>query len=39
MLAMGQGFEKTYEPESDKVEYYAKRYKMYLELGSKIEIN
>jgi L-ribulokinase len=39
MLAMGQGFEKTYEPESDKVEYYAKRYKMYLQLGSKIEIN
>lgn len=37
MNAMGQGFEKTYEPEADKVAYYAKRYKMYLDLGSKIE--
>ncbi|MFN8251636.1 MAG: ribulokinase [Ferruginibacter sp.] len=37
MSAMGQGFEKTYEPQSDKVAYYAKRYKMYLELGDKIE--
>ncbi len=37
MNAMGQGFEKTYEPEKDKVEYYAKRYKMYLDLGNKIE--
>lgn len=34
MNAMGQGFEKTYEPQADKVEYYAKRYKMYLELGA-----
>ncbi len=33
MAAMGQGFEKTYEPQADKVAYYAKRYKMYLELG------
>ncbi len=37
MNAMGQGFEKTYEPQSDKVAYYATRYKMYLELGNKIE--
>ncbi len=34
MNAMGQGFEKTYEPQADKVEYYSKRYKMYLELGA-----
>ncbi len=39
MNAMGQGFEKTYEPQSDKVDYYAKRYKMYLDLGKKIENN
>ena len=39
MNAMGQGFEKTYQPQSDKVEYYAKRYKMYLSLGKKIENN
>ncbi len=37
MNSMGQGFEKTYEPQKDKVEYYAKRYKMYLNLGNKIE--
>lgn len=37
MNAMGQGFEKTYQPQADKVGYYAKRYKMYLELGNKIE--
>jgi L-ribulokinase len=37
MNAMGQGFEKTYEPQADQVAYYAKRYKMYLELGNKIE--
>lgn len=39
MNAMGQGFEKTYQPEADKVAYYAKRYKLYLELGKKIENN
>ncbi len=39
MNAMGQGFEKTYAPETDKVAYYAKRYKMYLDLGKKIENN
>jgi L-ribulokinase len=37
MQAMGQGFEKTYEPEKSKVLYYSKRYKMYLALGNKIE--
>ncbi len=39
MNAMGQGFEKTYEPQTGKVAYYAKRYAMYLELGKKIENN
>jgi L-ribulokinase len=39
MNAMGQGFEKTYEPQADKIAYYAKRYKMYLDLGKKIENN
>ncbi len=39
MNAMGQGFEKIYEPEKDKIDYYAKRYKMYLDLGNKIETN
>ena len=39
MNAMGQGFEKTYEPQTDKVAYYKKRYAMYLELGKKIENN
>jgi L-ribulokinase len=39
MNAMGQGFEKTYEPQKDKVEYYKRRYKMYLDLGKKIEVN
>jgi L-ribulokinase len=37
MQAMGQGFEKTYEPQQDKVAYYAKRYSMYVQLGNKIE--
>ena len=37
MKAMGQGFEKTYEPQSEYVDYYGKRYKMYLDLGNKIE--
>jgi L-ribulokinase len=39
MDAMGQGFEKTYEPQMDKVEYYAMRYQKYIALGSKIESN
>jgi L-ribulokinase len=37
MVAMGQGFEKTYEPQKDKVEYYQMRYKMYEALCNKIE--
>ncbi|MEO5944094.1 MAG: ribulokinase [Ferruginibacter sp.] len=37
MLAMGQGFEKNFEPEADKVDYYASRFKMYLDLGISIE--
>ncbi len=37
MQAMGQGFEKTYEPQEDTIGYYEKRYKMYLALGKKIE--
>jgi L-ribulokinase len=37
MQAMGQGFEKTYEPQKNAVEYYEKRYEMYLALGKKIE--
>jgi L-ribulokinase len=39
MAAMGQGFEKIYEPQQDKVAYYEKRYKMYKKLGAKIETN
>ena len=39
MNAMGQGFEKTYEPQKDKVKYYERRYEMYIELGKKIEAN
>jgi len=39
MNAMGQGFEKTYKPQTGKVDYYAKRYKMYRDLGKKIENN
>jgi L-ribulokinase len=38
MQAMGQGFEKTYEPEKDKTGYYEKRYRMYQELGRKMEV-
>jgi L-ribulokinase len=37
MVAMGQGFEKTYEPQKDKVGYYQERYKMYEVLCNKIE--
>jgi L-ribulokinase len=39
MIAMGQGFEKTYEPQNDKVSYYEKRYKMYQAWCTKIENN
>ncbi len=37
MAAMGQGFEKTYEPEPEKVAYYAQRYELYKALGKKTE--
>jgi L-ribulokinase len=33
MNAMGQGFEKTYEPQGDKIKYYERRYEMYVKLG------
>ncbi|HEV2831044.1 MAG TPA: ribulokinase [Hanamia sp.] len=33
MAAMGQGFEKEYFPDKNKVEIYAKRYQRYQELG------
>jgi L-ribulokinase len=39
MNAMGQGFEKMYEPEKDKVDYYERRYEKYKNLGVKIETN
>ena len=37
MEAMGQGFEKTYEPRPEMVEIYAARYKRYQEVGQFIE--
>ncbi len=37
MAAMGQGFEKTYEPEANKIEYYNKRYQQYINAGCFIE--
>lgn len=37
MKAMGQGFEKEYFPEPDRVAVYAKRYQRYLTLGDQIE--
>jgi L-ribulokinase len=37
MIAMGQGFEKMYEPQENRVTYYEKRYKMYEALCNKIE--
>lgn len=37
MNAMGQGFEKIYEPEKGKIAYYEKRYQLYQNLGKKIE--
>lgn len=39
MEAMGQGFEKTYEPRAEMVTIYAKRYKQYKQLGAFIEQN
>lgn len=37
MKAMGQGFEKTYEPRAEMVAIYAKRYEQYKKLGAFIE--
>lgn len=39
MDAMGQGFEKTYEPRAEMVAIYAKRYEQYKQLGAFIEQN
>jgi L-ribulokinase len=39
MEAMGQGFEKTYEPRAEMVAIYAKRYQQYKQLGAFIEQN
>ncbi|SJN43896.1 ribulokinase [Sphingobacterium faecium] len=39
MEAMGQGFEKTYEPRAEMVAIYAKRYEQYKQLGAFIEQN
>lgn len=39
MEAMGQGFEKTYEPRAEVVAIYAKRYEQYKQLGAFIEQN
>ncbi len=37
MQAMGNGFEKTYEPEQNVISYYETRYKQYGDLGNFIE--
>lgn len=37
MNAMGQGFDREYEPDKEKTEYYNKRYAQYKELGRFIE--
>lgn len=37
MTAMGQGFDKEYEPDKEKTTIYNKRYKQYNELGEFIE--
>jgi len=37
MLAMGQGFDATYLPDTDKAALYATRYQQYLSLGNFIE--
>lgn len=37
MKAMGQGFEKTYEPRAEMVAIYSKRYEQYKKLGAFIE--
>jgi L-ribulokinase len=37
VTAMGQGFEKTYLPDSSTFEYYLKRYKLYQNFGKTID--
>jgi L-ribulokinase len=37
MAAMGQGFDKTYQPEKQKAAVYAKRYEQYKQWGNFIE--
>ena len=37
--AMGQGFEKIYEPEPEMTDYYQHKYQQYLTLGKLIEAN
>lgn len=37
MAAMGGGFDKEYKPDKQHMDFYNKRYKRYLELGSYIE--
>ncbi|HEX5651777.1 MAG TPA: ribulokinase, partial [Chitinophagaceae bacterium] len=37
MKAMGQGFEKTYSPNPERVAYYSKRYVQYRSLGAFLE--
>jgi L-ribulokinase len=39
MLAMGAGFEKTYYPNREKVDFYQRRYQKYLSLGNYLEKN
>ncbi len=39
MHAMGQGFEKTYEPRPEMVEIYAMRYQRYKEVGGFVEVH
>ncbi len=36
MNTMGQGFEKTYEPDKSKIAYYERRYEMYKAIGTRI---
>ena len=37
MKAMGQGFEITYQPNKERVNYYKERYLKYIEFGKFIE--
>ncbi|WP_306429896.1 FGGY-family carbohydrate kinase [Sphingobacterium sp. E70] len=37
MQAMGQGFERTYEPQQEQLSIYAERYEKYKALGAFVE--